>query len=71
MLDAFDAIGKLIQSPPGQLVAGATLGGVVWKFFEKLEAVVSDDTKAMERGGQSLDGDFQWRKTYLPTHISR
>jgi hypothetical protein len=41
----FDTITKLIQSPPGQLVAGAALAGIVWKFFERVEGVLTDQTK--------------------------
>jgi hypothetical protein len=40
-----DSVTSLINSPPGQLVAGATLGGIVWKFFELVEAVLNEDTK--------------------------
>jgi hypothetical protein len=43
--DALTTITNLINSPPGQLVAGATLGGIVWKFFEKVENVLKDETK--------------------------
>jgi hypothetical protein len=45
MADAFTTVTNLINSPPGQLVAGATLAGFVWKFFERVEAVLNDDTK--------------------------
>jgi hypothetical protein len=45
MADAFDTVTKVVQSPPGQLAAGAALGGIVWKFFERVEAVLKDDTK--------------------------
>jgi hypothetical protein len=27
------------------LVAGGVLAGIVWKFFERVEAVLNDDTK--------------------------
>jgi hypothetical protein len=40
-----DTITKLIQSPPGHLVAGGVLAGIVWKFFERVEAVLTDQTK--------------------------
>lgn len=36
---------KLINSPPGQFIAGAALAGIVWKFFERVEAVLTDQTK--------------------------
>ena len=45
MADILDAITKLIQSPPGQLAAGAVLAGIVWKFFERVEAVLTENTK--------------------------
>src|ERR1035437_4070986 len=45
MPDTLTTITKLIQSPPGQLAAGGVLAGIVWKFFERVEAVLSDDTK--------------------------
>jgi hypothetical protein len=41
----FDTITKAIQSPPGTLAAAAVLAGVVWKFFEKVEGVLTDQTK--------------------------
>ena len=40
-----DTVQKLINSPPGQLMAGAALAGIVWKFFEKVEGILSDNTK--------------------------
>ena len=45
MPDALTTITKLINSPPGQLAAGAVLAGIVWKFFERVEAVLNDNTK--------------------------
>src|SRR5450759_5884114 len=45
MPDALTTITKLIQSPPGQLAAGAALAGIVWRFFERVEAVLTDQTK--------------------------
>src|ERR1035438_8299153 len=42
---ALDIVAKLIQSPPGQLAAGGVLAGIVWKFFERVEAVLTDQTK--------------------------
>ena len=43
--DTLTTITKLIQSPPGQLAAGGVLAGIVWKFFERVEAVLTDQTK--------------------------
>ena len=44
LLDA-DAIQKFLNAPPGQVVAGSILAGIVWKFFERIENVLSDQTK--------------------------
>src|ERR1035441_6981307 len=45
MPDALTTITKLINSPPGQLAAGGVLAGIVWKFFERVEAVLTDQTR--------------------------
>jgi hypothetical protein len=45
MADALTTITNLIQSPPGQLVAGGVLAGIVWKFFGRVESVLTDQTK--------------------------
>src|SRR5664279_2185562 len=45
MPDTLTTITKLIQSPPGQLASGGVLAGIVWKFFERVEAVLTDQTK--------------------------
>jgi hypothetical protein len=45
MADALTTITKFINSPPGQLAAGGVLAGIVWKFFERVEAVLTDQTK--------------------------
>ena len=42
MPDALTTITHLINSPPGQLAAGGVLAGIVWKFFERVEAVLTD-----------------------------
>ena len=34
-----------INSPPGQLAAGCTLAGLIWKFFQTVESVLKDTTK--------------------------
>jgi hypothetical protein len=36
---------KFINSPPGVLAAGGVLAGIVWKAFERVEAVLTDQTK--------------------------
>jgi hypothetical protein len=43
--DALTTITKIINSPPGVLVAGGVLAGIVWKFFERVEAVLNENTK--------------------------
>ena len=45
MPDTLTTITNLINSPPGQLVAGGVLAGIVWKFFERVESVLNEDTK--------------------------
>jgi hypothetical protein len=45
MPDTLTTVTNLINSPPGQLVAGGVLAGIVWKFFERVESVLNDDTK--------------------------
>lgn len=45
MSDILTTITKIINSPPGQLAAGGVLAGIVWKFFERVEAVLTDQTK--------------------------
>lgn len=39
------SVTNFINSPPGQLVAGGVLAGIVWKFFERVEAVLTDQAK--------------------------
>src|SRR5580704_11666646 len=39
------SVTTFINSPPGQLVAGAVLAGIVWKFFERVEAHLTDQTR--------------------------
>src|SRR5260370_27982227 len=41
----FDTLTKFINSPPGQVAAGSVLAGIVWKLFEKVESILTDDTK--------------------------
>ncbi len=45
MADTFTTITTFINSPPGQLAAGGVLGGIVWKFFERVEALLTDRAK--------------------------
>ena len=45
MPDALTTITTFINSPPGVLVAGATLGGIVWTFSEKLDGILKDRAK--------------------------
>jgi hypothetical protein len=45
MADTVTTITNFINSPPGHLVAGGALAGIVWKFFDKVEEKLNDDTK--------------------------
>lgn len=45
MADLLDSLTRLVNSPPGQIAAGGLLAGIVWKFFERVEAVLTDQTK--------------------------
>src|ERR1035438_2924824 len=45
LADALTTISHLINSPPGQLAAGGVLAGIVWKFFERVETVLTENTK--------------------------
>jgi len=45
MPDALTTMSHLINSPPGQLAAGGVLAGIVWKVSERVEAVLTDQTK--------------------------
>ena len=45
MPSALDIFTKFVNSPGGVLAAGAVLAGLVWKFFERVEAVLTDQTK--------------------------
>jgi hypothetical protein len=45
MSDPLETFTRIINSPPGQLAAGGVLAGLVWKFFERVENILSDDTK--------------------------
>lgn len=44
MPDALTTASKFINSPPGQLAAGAALAGIVWKFFERIGGVLNEQT---------------------------
>src|ERR1039458_1891494 len=45
MNNTLTTLTHLINSPPGQLATGGVLAGIVWKFFERVEAVLTDQTK--------------------------
>jgi hypothetical protein len=45
MSSAIDVFTKFVNSPGGVLTAGAVLAGLVWKFFERVEAVLTEQTK--------------------------
>ena len=36
---------RFLNSPPGQFTAAVVLATVVWKFFERVEAILTDQTK--------------------------
>jgi hypothetical protein len=42
---ALDSFTKFVNSPGGVIAAGAVLAGIVWKFFERVEAVLAEQTK--------------------------
>jgi hypothetical protein len=44
-VDALTTITHLINSPLRQLAAGGVLAGIVWKFFERVENLLSEQTK--------------------------
>ena len=66
--DILDTVQKLINPPPGQLAAAGVLAGIIWKFFERVEAIVTDNKKLprfKECGGERCAGQpllSQWRK---------
>jgi hypothetical protein len=69
----FDSITNLINSPTGQLAAGGALSGLVWKFFERVENVLTTPTKleiarwlmSGEKRAQGLEGVAQnWPTTF-------
>src|SRR5260221_4689213 len=41
----FDSLTSFIIEPGKQAVAGGVLAGIVWKFFERVESVLKDETK--------------------------
>jgi|SRR5580704_6428623 hypothetical protein len=40
-----DSFTYFVNSPPGRLAAGTVLAGIVWKFFDRVEVVLTDQTK--------------------------
>src|SRR5579864_2007843 len=66
---ALDTITNIINSPPGVLAAGGVLAGIVWKFFERVENVLSENTKleiaVWLLGRKNLSRTFQnWPDTF-------
>jgi len=45
MPDFLTTFATFINSPPGQIAAGSVLAGIVWKFFERVEGLLTDSTK--------------------------
>lgn len=69
MSDTLTTISHFTNSPPGQLAAGGVLAGIVWKFFERVEAVLNEDTKleiaVWLLGRKKLSPTFQnWPNTF-------
>lgn len=66
-----DTLQRLITSPPGQVLAGSVLAGIVWKFFEKVESVLNEQTKleiAVWLVGVKLGGRVQpWPDSFAKT----
>ena len=82
-MDVLTTLTHVINSPPGQLAAGGILAAIVWKFFERVEAVLTDQTKLEIAvwlvGRQKLSPTFQnWPDTFAnvfervfgPRHLS-
>ena len=44
MADALTTITTLINSPPGQLVVGGVLAGIVWKCFKNVGDALNEKT---------------------------
>jgi hypothetical protein len=61
MPDTLTTITHLINSPPGQLAAGAALAGIVWKFFERVEAV-RGHRAGFDVGGKMLVRQFKFKR---------
>jgi hypothetical protein len=45
LLSALDTFTTLLNSRGGVLTAGAVFAGIVWKFFERIESVLTEQTK--------------------------
>jgi hypothetical protein len=66
--DLAASVSKFINSPPGQLTAGAALAGLVWKFFERVEAVLTEQTKfeiAVWLVGIDMKNKVPWPETFV------
>src|ERR1700683_690592 len=44
MADTLTTVTNLINSPPGQLVAGGVLAGIVWTFLDRVGNILHQDT---------------------------
>jgi hypothetical protein len=70
MPDTLTTITTLINSPPGVVVAGGVLAGIVWKFFERVEALLTDKTKfemAVWLVGVKTADRVPWPETFATT----
>jgi hypothetical protein len=70
MPNVFTNITNLISSPPGQIAAGGVLAGIVWKFFEKVEAVLTENTK-LEIAVWLIGLDFRKRAANWPSTFAK
>src|SRR6266702_3028942 len=72
MSDVLTTITNLINSPPGQLAAGGVLAGVVWKFFERVESLLTENTKleiAVWLIGVNVGTHFPLSSSAFPTYF--
>jgi hypothetical protein len=68
MATPIDGLTGFLISPPGQLTAGSLLCGIVWKFSERIENVLTDQTKGeiakWLRGVKTSDRVRPWAYTF-------
>jgi hypothetical protein len=67
IISIITTVTTLITSPPGQVLAGGVLGGIVWKFFERLETLLAEQTKfevAVWLVGLNASAKVPWPDTF-------